>query len=112
MPDPSILKALLDLGSLPISVLAIAIVWIHNRDDKVIHERVFSLEARLDHLEETWGKQDTANQLSAVSDQTILREIAKLGESIHAVSSRVDSISNTVITLQSDFRHVTGRQSK
>lgn len=119
MPDPALLKFVADLGAWGLALLALAIVWLHNRDDKVVHERVREMEKRIDLFEGMWAEQraelQTANRLSAQADNTIITEIARLGQRTEAISTRVDSIDRATVELKRDVLHYaqqTGRRER
>lgn len=123
MLDFPLLKIFADMGAIGISLIAVVWLWVHNRDDVTYHkeearidvqvaERLKDMEAQLESFQSIWARQDAANHYSAQSDQQILTELGKLAQRVEAVSTRVDSLSNTVVELKSDVRHLTERRER
>ena len=106
MPDMALVKFVTDVGAWGLSLLCLGLIWLRNRDDKEINRRVTKLEDDLEAIGKFWSSQDTANRLSAQADQAILQELARFGQRLEAVSTRVDSLSDTTVELRSDVRHL------
>lgn len=106
MPDIGFIKFLTDIGAWAAALGALGYIWIHARDDRVVHARVGEIDRRVGEALDLWSDQKIANRLSAQADQAILQELARVGQRLEAVSTRVDSLATTTVELKVDVRNL------
>jgi hypothetical protein len=113
--DEALIKIIVDMGAMGVALCAMGYAWVHVRDDRILHDtaakQLAELESQLALSEALLTKQETANRLSAVADQNIMAELVKLATRMEALSTRLDTTSNTVVELRADLRHLANRRS-
>lgn len=107
MPEWPLIQFAVNLGSWALALVALAWLWLHNRDDIAVHKRVTDLESDMEAIEKIAASQETAFRLSALADKEINERLAEMKGLLSAVSARVDTIDRNGVELRTEVRHLT-----
>lgn len=99
MPEWSAVEFIISKGAWAISLMALALLWVHNRDDQRMYARIDELESDMGEFEKFRNEQRTANTLSAAADAELKERIAEIRGLLTAVVQRVDATDRNVVSL-------------